>query len=176
MLSLLVFFFAAAMVTAQVFFFSNITAGSVREDREILGIKMELANLVEIARNTIVKEVKDKSKVEVIGTTSADYTEDGFFKKTRQDKKNFYETADKKTCVNVHDLNYKFENKDRFDDSAFLKTVKEPYEKIFPPIPGHFLIRAYTEVSDKRYLMFQVLVDSDGKIKTYEEIWYETEK
>ncbi|MBQ7559414.1 MAG: PD-(D/E)XK nuclease family protein [Synergistaceae bacterium] len=171
MLSLLVFFFAAAMVTAQVFFFSNITAGSVKDDREILGIRMELANLVEIARNTIVNK---KSEVEVIGTLSADYEK--FFDTTRKDRekyeKNFYKTADDKTCVNVHDLNYKFVN--GFDDKKF--SEQEPYKKIFPPIPDHFLIRAYTEVSDKRYLMFQVLVDSTGEIKTYEEIWYNTEK
>lgn len=168
MLSLLVFFFAAAMITAQVFFFSNITAEAVKDDREILGVRLQLAKLVEYG----------KTHLNLCGTNEADYYE--FSTK----RKSFEQSYNNDTeHLKIYDLSYKYKTrlikKAGFRDSDFddgeWKNIAIP-DRVFPPIPGHFLIRAYTEVSDKRYLMFQVLVDSDGKIKTYEEIWYNTEK
>lgn len=188
LLTLLVFFFAAVMVTSQVFFFSNITAEAVKDDREVLGVRLQLASLVESARKAINTNAAQFN----VDYSNVKYQEKGtnfetFWNDTRKDINDsskgyfytenfFYKNEGTEIYASVHDLNYKYDPSivyGKFDDK-FIETTKNAYRKIFPPIPGHYLIRAYTKYSDsnKKNLMLQVLVDSDGKIKTYEEIWY----
>ena len=156
LLTLLVFFFAAVMVTSQVFFFSNITAEAVKDDREVLGVRLQLASLVEEARKSHLTH-KDEGK-------EATW-------KTFKNRSKEYKYNNNTLYLTVYDLDYIYV-KENFDDDDWL-AIAVP-ERIFPPIPDHYLIRAYKEYSDsnKKNLMLQVLVDSDGKIKTYEEIWY----
>ena len=157
MLTLLVFFFAATMITAQVFFFSNITAEAVKDDREILGVRLQLANLVEVARKNYLTSKGGEANWKTFKNLAQSYSKDNMY-------------------LYVYDLNYSFKETEGlgFDDDTWIK--QKMYEKIFPPIPDHYLIRAYTEILNGKNLMLQVLlqvlVDSDGKIKTYEEIWY----
>ena len=58
MLSLLIFLFASVVITAQVFFFSNISASAVKEDRQILGIRLQLAKISEEVKNNYIKTGK----------------------------------------------------------------------------------------------------------------------
>ena len=70
LLSLMIFFMAAIIITAQVFFFSDISAKSVREDRDLQSVRMQLYALTdEIKKDFIAKgdaklEVKPRERVE----------------------------------------------------------------------------------------------------------------
>ena len=165
LLSLMVFFFAALVITAQVFFFSNNSAESVREDRDIQSVRMQLASVVEQAR-TAVKANPSSYKM----GTPPDISWKTFFDDTRKNGY-FLQNSAIKMYVNIHDLSYKYKD-ETFDEANEHWTKLN--ERIFPAIKDEdcFLIRAYREMPAGNNFMIQALIDKDGSVKTYEEIWY----
>ena len=180
MMSLLAFLFASVVITAQVFFFSKISADSVREDRELLGVRMQLEKLVE--------EIKaNLSSIEFLDNiTDVTYTDkpDGFYEKTKQEKfpdklKEEIENLNKiDIYTDIHKLDYDYKS-ETFKESDFVGTTgKNTFKKIFPPMgSGYYLIRARKKFQNTgKVLMLQVLVykNDDDKVttKSSEEIWY----
>ena len=182
MMSLLVFFFAAMVITAQVFFFSNVSSESVKEDRDIQSVRMQLEGLVNYAENLIaqnkidVGNKQDKHKIifsedikanyknfyeNTIGTMPKDFTDQNYNYSAGRD--NF--------TLNVHKLDYEYQDK-TFNDSDW--PVSMDY-RIFPPMKDHFLIRVGKRMPAENHFMIQVLVQSTDITfitKTHEEIWY----
>lgn len=169
LISVMVFFVAVAMISAQAFFFSTSANDSLKDDRELVGIRMKLQQKVAEAKGSLVA-----TPAIVDGTITYNT-----FKNTKypQDR-DFYNPAENQVSFNVHNLYYNFQATDI--------TLPEPpkHEKIFPAMEqGHYLIRAFTKIEGKTTLMYQVLVyaykdKNDGNktkviTKSFEEIWFE---
>ena len=180
LINVLIFMFAAMMITAQVFFFFENESISLKEDREILQVRMRLENLVETAKSYL--ETNNTSAL--VSNISADYmtfkdnistTSGGTKVPSSLFKQDYW---DNQYHVKIHTLNYPLKARD-FDASDWENI--EAHERIFSPMgPGYYLIRAYTALSSGSSLMHQVLVYKDSstspaKIRTrsYEEIWYQ---
>ncbi|MBR2208248.1 MAG: hypothetical protein IJ859_05490, partial [Synergistaceae bacterium] len=180
LISLMVFFMATIIITSQVFFFSNTSSQSVKEDRDIQSIRMQLASLVENARI----EIKTASDDFTVGGT---INWENFFDDANADtrknythqydegafhiEKYFYRNDANKMYATIHDLSYTYENKD-FDNTNS-SHWKDMNQRIFPAMEDHFLIRAYKTMPAGNNFMIQVLVNGNGNIKTYEEIWWQ---
>lgn len=150
---------AAMMITAQVFFFFENESISLKEDREILQVRMRLENLVETGKTLLTP----KSPSPIVDYETFINTKlDGF-------PKNYWDNS---YHLCIHDLNYTLKKKN-FKPSNWEKYKADSMpERVFPPMgAGYYLIRAYTSLSSGNSLMLQVLVNND-KTLTYEEIWY----
>ncbi|MBQ9419854.1 MAG: PD-(D/E)XK nuclease family protein [Synergistaceae bacterium] len=152
LLSVMVFMFAATMITAQVFFFSNLSADSVKDEREITSARLQLASIVENVKNNL--------------TTNSGRSANWL---TFQDLAKEPTSHDNTTHSKYYDLDYTY-NELNFDETKWNKI--DATNKLFPPMTNYYLIRAYKELPRGKNLMLQVLVDNSGEIKTYEEIWY----
>ena len=159
LINVLIFMFAAMMITAQVFFFFENESISLKEDREILQVRMRLENLVEIGKTLLTPKSPSPT---VDYETFINTKLDGF-------PKDYWDNS----ChLCIHDLNYTLK-KTTFKPRNWekYKADKTP-ERVFPPMGAdYYLIRAYTSLSSGNSLMLQVLVHN-GKTLTYEEIWY----
>ena len=197
LLSLMVFFFAALVITAQVFFFSKNSAESVREDRDIQSVRMQLASVVEDIKILMQKGQKFTDAYVAGGApTRRDYglsffnlsnlsgvsiNCDNFYEVTRAafpdrtaiadiNPSIYFSGIHDTTSIDIHDLNYKY--------NATTWVDKPVNERIFPPMPNHYLIRVHRAMPAGNRFMLQVLVESEDKAngvfktKTYEEIWY----
>ena len=87
LLSLMIFFMAAIIITAQVFFFSDISAKSVREDRDIQSVRMQLYALTDEIKQDFIAKHKDKVEYE-------NRDEKGRYSKLRFDKRVFTKRKD----------------------------------------------------------------------------------
>ena len=152
LLSVAVFLFAATMITAQVFFFTTMSAETASDERDILRARLQLANIVEEVKGTLASH----------SGGSASWED---FDDLAQDER----TYGSDTYSKYYDLDYTYVSKD-LEYNEWSK-IDAP-AKLFPPMEDHYLIRAYKERTNGKNLMLQVLVTSDGKIKSYEEIWY----
>ena len=152
LLSVAVFLFAATMITAQVFFFTTMSAETASDERDILRARLQLANIVEEVKGTLASH----------SGGSASWED---FDDLAQDER----TYGSDTYSKYYDLDYTYVSKD-LEYNKWSK-IDAP-AKLFPPMEDHYLIRAYKERTNGKNLMLQVLVTSDGKIKSYEEIWY----
>ena len=181
LLSVLIFFMAAMMIMTQAFFFATNSSESLAEERQLVGIRMKLAEAVEYAK----EEVKKKTNVDVSGTPDATYTDNvatncyGFYKVTRQN--NTHLTFDDKNhiwSVDVHDLNYNYIEAPINEDWVKQSGKGNMHKKIFPAMgEGYYLIRAYAQIPAGTWLMYQVLVkhintSTPPEVLSYEEIWY----
>lgn len=172
LLSLMVFFFAALVITAQVFFFSNNSAESVREDRDIQSIRMQMASLVEDTKKQLAAGKITPPDL----STSISYK--NFYGDTKQkeftdsDFKKRLEATSADTSVNIHKLDYTYDDTVDFDISEWNKKARSMDIRIFPPMKDHYLIRVNRKMPAENNFMLQVLVDKDGIVKTYEEIWW----
>lgn len=168
LVNVLVFFLAAVMITAQVFFFFQNESDSIKGEREILQVRMRLESLVQegkkytIGRNDTV-------------LTSQDYST--FFNATKIAGTGEY--WGKKYFMTINTLNYPFKTRlihkegyrDKEFDEAEWNNIPVP-QRIFSPMgAGYYLIRAYTTLQSGTSLMHQVLI-RNGTILSYEEIWY----
>ena len=175
---------AAMMITAQVFFFFENESISLKEDREILQVRMKLENLVQTAKSYL-----ETNTLDLVSNISADYktfandistTSGGTKVPNSLFKQDYWRSQ---YHVRIYTLNYPLKaralsgGKD-FNDYEWQNIPA--YERFFSPMgPGYYLIRAYTTLSAGNSLMHQVLVYKDSstspaKIRTrsYEEIWY----
>ena len=181
LLSVLIFFMAAMMIMTQAFFFATNSSESLIDERELVGIRMKLAEAVEYAK----EEVKKETNVDVSGTPNATYADDvrakdekfydGFYKETMKDKTSLRINGN--ITVNVHDLNYIYIEADVDNTKWETQTGKgKMHKKIFPPMgENYYLIRAYTKVPAGTWLMYQVLVKKDNdkvNVISFEEVWY----
>ncbi len=169
LVSVLVFFLAAVLITAQVFFFSTNSNESLAEDRELMGIKLKLAQKVEDARNNLsTKNIN----------VSVDYT--NFYTETAttlelDDNVEYENIPVGVFYTNIHYLKYPFKDTTPGTDWGNYSD-KYSYKKIFPPMgEHHYLIRAFTKINIAkdvyRTLMYQVLIHN-SEIKSYEEMWF----
>ena len=193
LLSLMVFFMAAIIITSQVFFFSNISSQAVKEDRDIQSARMQLASVVEDLKILLQKGQKyTEDTYSPNGTPKQRNWGISFFKSNdiQVDCDIFYDATraalPTKTNIaginppiyfdgihdtfsmDVHDLNYNYK--------ASTWVEKPVNEKIFPAMQDHYLIRVSKLMPAGNRFMVQVLVKSTDKVfktKTYEEIWYE---
>ena len=192
LLSLMLFFMAAIIITSQVFFFSNTSSQALKEDRDVQSVRIQLESLIEGARVAI----KDNpGKFQVGGTINWEnfFDEDSTTDTTKTDTrkkidqagisnfykhkyyyKNDYESSiDHQASINlyatIHDLSYTYEDKTLDLTSDHWKNLNQ---RIFPAMKDHFLIRAWREMPAGNKFMIQALVYKNGKIKTYEEIWW----
>ena len=164
LLSVAVFLFAATMITAQVFFFTTMSAETASDERDILRARLQLANIVETARNNYLTPKNTESR-DITWKKSSTKGESIFSMKRFCESKDY----DGSTHLRVYDLNYIYKDEDLEYDEW--NDIDAP-AKLFPPMEDHYLIRAYKTRTNGKNLMLQVLVTSDGKIKSYEEIWY----
>ncbi|MBQ7068195.1 MAG: PD-(D/E)XK nuclease family protein [Synergistaceae bacterium] len=156
LISVMVFFVAVAMISAQAFFFSTSANDSLKDDRELVGIRMKLQQKVAEAKESLVAKPTPP--------TDVDYT-------------NFH---DKTIILNeegiyAYDLNYTF-NDIPFNSEKWEIYNRNKAKRIFPAMgAGYYLIRAFTKIDDKTTLMYQVLVyknDTEVITKSFEEIWF----
>ena len=173
LISVMVFFVAVAMISAQAFFFSTSANDSLKDDRELVGIRMKLQQKIAEA-----KESLEAKPAKVSGTVKYEKLDD--FKVTiypnGSTSNQFNDPVEGKVYVNTHNLYY---NSDFSSPNPLLDFSKIMHKKIFPPMgAGYYLIRAFTKIEGKTTLMYQVLVykkdnDSDVITKSFEEIWFE---
>ena len=159
LVSVLVFMLMASVLTAQVFFFSELSNKSLNDDRELLSTRLVLDKLVNVDRVHLV---------------SPSYTPSA-------NCNNFYSTLRHNVPQNngftldTYNLNYTL--------SPASYTEKNANEKIFASMPPendchYFLIRAYKKpAGSDMTLMYQVLVkkhDTTHRVTTlsHSEIWY----
>ena len=183
LVSVLVFFLAAVLITAQVFFFSTNSNYSLAEDRELLAMKLQLAQKVEEAK----AKISDDDDLPSVPSSTI-ITCENFWKETTDNPPK--EPSLEHFYYNIHNLQFNFdptENISKWDDYS---KGDNTYKKIFPPMgENYYLIRAFKKIKVPIYLddkiknvtsvdqtlMYQVLVQKDGdKIvtKSYEEIWF----
>ena len=170
LINVLVFMFAAVMITAQVFFFSENESKSMKDEREMMQVRMRLENIVETGKTLLPSYVATPMMTLPI----ADY--ETFYNNTKLSgfPKNYW---NKTYYLCIHTLNYMLQEK-TFDPTKWEKYKNdETYKKIFPPMgANYYLIRAYTALRTGNSLMHQVLVyknsSSDVITRAYEEIWY----
>ena len=160
LLSVLIFFMAAMMIMTQAFFFATNSSESLIEERELVGIRMKLANKVEEGKSWLAKYTSTHTLNENIEANE-------FYKGTMIHSKSDYENGE--ICLSINDLNYTLQT-DGYDNEKM-------HEKVFAAMgDGYYLIRAYTKIPKvKTSLMYQVLVHKNGgtvTTKSYEEIWY----
>lgn len=159
LLSLMIFFMAAILITTQIFFFSNISSESVKDDRDIQSVRIQLMSLVEDAR----KKIKDNpSNYETGGTT--------------MDWENFSESGKSilgNDSVKVYGLDYNYEDKTLNDSDIHWIDLSK---RIFPAIEKHFLVRAHRQMPMGNNFMIQALINESGDVKTYEEIWWDNKE
>lgn len=170
LVSLLVFFLTAALIMTQVFFFSVQSFESLTEDREIMGVRLGLENLITQAKEYIKHNNPSKSNPEVYfyeisGTKS-------FYEGTRITETGVPSKSGNMT-VNIHDLNYHLLESYTYIANEGKYNLPE-YERLFPAMPGKFLIRAYAPVDDNNNLMIQEVVSNDVNATTifHQEVWY----
>ena len=183
LINVLVFFVAAVLITAQVFFFSVNSSESIMEDTYLTNIRLKLAAQVEKAK----EDIRSKRITEDNKGISVSYYEKDSIKKFYDDiaSKDIYKKLNDIT-VDVYHLNFTFDN----DNGSGLKSSWDDqtgegkmHKKIFPAMgENHYLIRAYTKLKSDSWLMYQVLVkrnepstpSTPATISTlsYEEIWY----
>ena len=165
LVSVLVFFIAAVLITAQVFFFSTNSNESLAEDRELMGIKLKLAQYIDNVKDTIKN---NESTFKITSQPSVKTCEE-FYDNTRKSKSHDgHHISSNGFIVDVYDLNYEFEINSY--------TATDTDKKIFPAMGAHhYLIRAFTKINIAkdvdRTLMYQVLIHN-SEIKSYEEIWF----
>lgn len=178
LINVLVFFLAAVMITAQVFFFFGNESETIKEERSMLQIRMRLENLVQegkkyvAGRNDIVMDSQDY------------YT---FFSNTKlPNDYNFPGTYwNDKYNLTINTLNYTLqERKILLETSSGWHDFDEKewgnipvHERVFSPMgPGYYLVRAYTVLPSGNSLMHQAIVHNNSiiynSIISYEEIWY----
>ena len=168
LVSLLVFFLTAALIMTQVFFFSLQSFESLTEDREIMRIRLGLQNLISQAKNNIRKHTPENPAISFHQTTPIFYSEEGTMVYTKT-------TPDGSMTVNIHDLTYQFLSTTYISNEEQYKRLNpKPYQKLFPAMPGKFLIRAYAPVDDNINLMIQEVVSNDTAKTTiyHQEVWY----
>ena len=172
-----VFFLAATMITAQVFFFSTTTSETLAEEaksverRFSMGQKLQLA-FTALQSNAITSDAVSPDKISF-------YRVDGF--------KPFYTAASAWSNdvqqIYIYNLNYTLgeRNYATTNDTVGWDSVKIPHQ-IFPPMgAGYFLVRVLSEGQGLgKKLMYQVLVHRDTstipytiKPLTFQEVWYE---
>ena len=180
-----VFFLAATMIMAQVFFFSTTTSETLAEEaksverRFSMGQKLQLAFKI-LQGNDISSDDVSPDKISFYTPQTA---ATGNFK-------SFYPTAcawsnDKDVKdIYIYNLNYTLFERDyaNVDDSQkWNEAAKTPHKLIFPPMgAGHFLVRVLApEQRHGKKLMYQVLVKRTGSTPytvqplTFQEVWYE---
>ena len=181
LVSVLVFFLAAILITAQAFFFSTNSNYSLAEDRKLMEIKLQLAQCIE----NIKEDIRTNESAFNITAKPVVNTCDDFYKNTRKIKSNGGHYISNDIFVaDVYDLDYDFQI------SSYSDTDTD--KKIFPAMgEDYYLIRAFTKINIPVYLddnvkkvtsveqtlMYQVLVQrinsSDiPKTISYEEIWF----
>ena len=192
MISLMIFFLAAIVITAQVFFFSNISAESVKEDRDIQSSRMQLASVVEDVKdlfkndNVSRRNNYDPSSKKIVfysGEITADYLnfydeyKAGDFQKPHGSMPTGFT---KVLSVDVFILDYTYKAPDDdldYHDFALNWGKISTDKRIFPPMgENHYLIRVSKQMPAGNRLMIQALIESDDDKfiqKTYEEIWYQ---
>ena len=167
------------MISAQAFFFSTSANDSLKDDRELVGIRMKLQQkIAEVKANDKLvatpAKVSGTVKYEINSFATALYSEDiniNTFNYSVEPlpKGEFY--------VNTYNLYYNFQAPTPADTSNLPNFRNDMHKKIFPPMEqGHYLIRAFTKIDDKTTLMYQVLVykNTTGNVitKSFEEIWF----
>ena len=169
LVSLLVFFLTAALIMTQVFFFSLQSFESLTEDREIMGIRLGLQDLISQSKEYIKNNNPSKSNPVVYFYEAKGIK--SFYEGTKIDQ------APNKSgnmTVNIHDLNYHFDLYETYISNEETYKNLKPYEQLFPAMPGKFLIRAYAPVDDNINLMIQEVVSNDTAKTTiyHQEVWY----
>ena len=182
-----VFFLAATMITAQVFFFSTTTYDNLAEETKSVGRRFSMGQKLELAFDKL-KET-DIPSGEVSPEKIALYNSSG------SSFKFFYPAAcawsDDAKEIYIYNLNYTLGNKNYAGDpdaaGEWDNAAKTPHKLIFPPMgAGYFLVRVLSEGQGLgKRLMYQVVVkrsvngdrnitgDYIVKPLTFQEVWYE---
>lgn len=171
---LLIFFAAAIMTAARIFFVSDFSFESISEEREVMQAKIILENKIELACEWLKGQasfprVKASHKNFYKNTMiSPDYSEDIAPRISGWNSKN-KSVGVGEFFLTVNNLNYELDVGSSFENST-------QHEKLFAAMgEGFYLVRAYTRFKTKISLMCQVLVSKDGEAVqrlSYEEIWY----
>ena len=161
LLNVMVFLIFSVMVTAQVFFYSVNSSESVIEEREIMRVRLILADMIRKAKS-YTGYAPSKNTI-----AYDEFRKGNNFHDLKADSSaNVPSTV---SGVDIHNLGYQYKSSS-VDITYYWK--QKAYERIFAQMPEHYLIRAYAPVTNERNLMIQVVVDSTGTIKSWQEVWY----
>ncbi|MBQ7578738.1 MAG: PD-(D/E)XK nuclease family protein [Synergistaceae bacterium] len=158
LLGVLIFSLLAVLVTAQIFFYSLQSVDSLAEEREIMSLRLSLQDMIRYGKEHL-SSVPNKTG-NIYYNTFRDNSKGG---------KYFTHTQNLVT-LDIHNLDYSFG--EDFNEEKY--TSQKVYERIFPAMPGKYLLRAYAPVNDNNYLMIQEVVSNDTAKTTifHEEVWY----
>lgn len=154
LISVLIFFMLVLLMTAQVFFVTGRSTESLTEEVELANLRQGLEDLVREGRNHLVPNSNHYPELT--------YQTFGGGAEVWSINRGKYNAI-------VYDLNYRAKTGTVFKNIA--RNVKMPY-RIFSPMPGAYLIRAFAEHDVKHFLMLQVLVSGDKEL-LHHEIWYD---
>ena len=163
----------ATASAAKVFFFSQQSFESLTEDRELMGIRLGLQNLISQSKEYIKENNPSKSNPTVYFYELSENHISSFYEGTKIDN---VPNKSGNMIVNIHDLNYKLYTTYIIIEDFYEPYFKSSYKELFPAMPGKFLIRAYAPIdNDNNYLMIQEVVSDDNdKITTiyHQEVWF----
>ena len=183
MVNVLVFFMAATMVTAQVFFFSTNSAENTAVQAQTLQHRFKFDYILNEA--LVQLGTNGTNWPSNNSTISIDYGT-----MTLQDPwgeaQGFYDglrhtlITNSNISVDCYNLDYKLIDDGQFrSDKWQEQSGRNYYKRIFPPMPGYYLIRIYDDPDNtpagKRYLMYQVLVykyNDKPVVKSFQEVWF----
>ena len=171
LLGVLIFSLLAVLITAQIFFYSLQSVDSLSEEREIMGVRLSLQDIIRYGKGlNLSSVVHKKTGMIAVGTNNGTVGYENFRDNSNGGQYTTY-TSNAGATLEIHNLDYEYADI-TFIESTY-KAQKE-YERIFPAMPGKYLFRAYAPVRDNNYLMIQEVVSNDTAKTTifHEEVWY----
>lgn len=188
----LVFFMAAMMITAQVFFFSNLSQQNTIVQAQTLGHRLQFDYLLDESlrllsedasswpslpadkRASYTKLTPETITGGVLAELSIDVEIYSFYDHIRKTLIN----TDSNISVDCYNLNYTAINPYFNGDNWKLQSGRNIYKRIFPPMgEGYYLLRIYDKPENgKKALMYQVLIHKNSnkkpEVKSFMEVWF----
>ncbi|MBQ7544420.1 MAG: hypothetical protein IJT02_05695 [Synergistaceae bacterium] len=193
MINVLVFFLAAMMIMAQVFFFArtsqdNLTA-QVDAVQQRVAMDKRLSDALELVKKHGLRPLdvlSDEASFRNVSSVVLSFAEQRIASEDKRSVTNTTYTHNIKAVI--YDLAYTLSDDDlsREHSTEWDNNVKNPDKMIFPPVKTassdgkYYLVRVFEPHTDaandgRRSLMYQVLVhssDTDVKVKSFHEFWY----
>ena len=181
-----VFFLAATMITAQVFFFSTTTTETLAEETKAVARRFSMDRKLELAFSVLRDNVNRITSAHVVPAVA-------FSNKVSPGEGPFvsFDAAasawsDDVQQIYIYNLNYTLESLDYANKpevaNAWDRVAQTPHKVIFPPMSAdRFLVRVLSPGQGLgKKLMYQVLVSRDSSVTpykvtplTFQEVWYE---
>ena len=184
-----VFFLAATMITAQVFFFSTTTTETLAEETKAVARRFSMDRKLELAFSVLKSDdISNRITSTPVEPKIAFASDVGIAGSGTLNAFAVYTSvwSDDEQQIYIYNLNYTLEElnytgstnvADRWDNVA-----KTPHKVIFPPMGAdRFLARVLSPGQGLgKKLMYQVVVSRDSSITpykitplTFQEVWYE---